>query len=68
MNDKHMVKLSWAERFFNYLPNTRLYIRKKPKVPQDALADAAELSEQLKPLFSQFYEEAFNEGYRAANK
>jgi hypothetical protein len=63
------VKLSWAERFLNYMHETKLYIRgsSKCKDHMETMKLEQEVADSLKPLFEQFrnevYEEAYLEGY-----
>lgn len=61
------VKLSWGERFLNWLPKTDLYIRgQRGKAYDKQRQLERKLVEDLRPLFEQLKQEAYAEGYQAA--
>ena len=65
------IKISWSERFINfYTENTKLYLKgeRKCKSYLDTLALESELAKQLQPLFKEFYNEAFEDGYKKAKE
>lgn len=64
------VKLSWTERFINFMTHhTNLYERKtKANKNLDGLARDKRLADQLRPFFNELREEAYLEGYKDATK
>jgi hypothetical protein len=64
------TEISWAERFINYMTNTKLYIRgeRKCKNYLETLALHQEVVTSLLPLFEQLKEEAYTQGYRDATR